>query len=131
MEQMRRTLRSDDIEARIRADIDAGTYRPGDRLPAPEELAAELRKLTRAVEAAYRRLVEDGVLLEGLLEPGHFVADPAADPTVRTLLQAVRDTQLRLDRLEQRLGELTGRVASVERGLRAARREGGGHDPQF
>ncbi|QKV94178.1 GntR family transcriptional regulator [Streptomyces sp. NA02950] len=131
MEHMRRTLRSDDVEARIRDDIDAGTYRPGDRLPAPEELATELRKLTKAVDSAYRRLVEDGVLVEGLLEPGFFVADPATDPTVRTLLQAVRGTQLRLERLEQRLAELTERVASVERGLRSARREGGGYDQQF
>lgn len=132
MEQMRRTLRSVDVVAKIRSDIAEGVYRPGDQLPGPDTLAGELRKLTKAVDAAYRQLIEEGVLVEGLLEPGVFVADPEMSPDVRGVIQAVRTMQLRLEQLEKGLGELTERVGSVERSLREVHRDGGsGHGFQF
>ncbi|MEV6397194.1 GntR family transcriptional regulator [Streptomyces sp. NPDC051907] len=126
MEQMRRTLRSEDVVAKIRSDIADGVYAPGDRLPSPDVLAGELRKLARAVESAYRQLIEDGVLVEGLLEPGVFVADPGTDPAVRDVVRAVHGLHVQLQQLDRRLGELAERVGAVERGLREARREGGG-----
>ncbi|WFB11197.1 GntR family transcriptional regulator [Streptomyces sp. LX-29] len=133
MERMRRTLRSDEVVERIRDDIAEGRYGPGDRLPHPESLAEELRKLTKAVEAAYRRLVEEGVLVEGLLEPGYFVADPELDPDVHATMRAVRSVQLQLGRLDRRLTELTERVEAVEQGLRERRRAGDGRpsDPLY
>ncbi|MFH8368311.1 GntR family transcriptional regulator [Streptomyces sp. NPDC018031] len=118
MERMRGMLRSDDVEAKIRGDIADGVYAPGDRLPGPGELAEELGKLTKAVEAAYRRLVEDGLLVEGIVEPGFLVADPGLDPDVRAAMRAVRSAQLRMEALERRSAELTERLESVERRLR-------------
>ncbi|MFF3327030.1 GntR family transcriptional regulator [Streptomyces sp. NPDC002889] len=125
MEQMRRTLRSEDVVAKIRSDIAQGVYQPGDALPSPDGLAGELGKLPKPVESAYRQLIEDGLLVEGLLEPGVFVADPEMDPHTRSIVQAVRGLQIQLQQLDKRLGELTERVGSVERGLREARRERG------
>ncbi|MBH5338093.1 GntR family transcriptional regulator [Streptomyces pactum] len=121
MEQMRNRLRSADVEAKLREDLAGGVYAPGDRLPDVESLAEQLGKHTRAVLAAYRRLVEDGVLLEGLLEPGYFVAAADLAPEARTTARAVRAVQDRLLELEGRLGELTERMAALERLARETR----------
>ncbi|MFF3687863.1 GntR family transcriptional regulator [Streptomyces sp. NPDC002187] len=132
MEQMRRTLTSEDVVAKIRSDVAEGVYRPGDQLPTPDSLARELGKLTKAVDSAYRQLIEQGVLVEGLLEPGVFVADPEMDPGVRSVVQAVRRLQLQVERLDKGLGELTERVGHMERSLREVNRErGGGHGFQY
>ncbi|QKW48534.1 GntR family transcriptional regulator [Streptomyces buecherae] len=123
MERMRKLLRSDEVVAQVRRDIADGVYRPGDALPEPDALATELGVLTKAVAAAYQRLAEDGVLLENLLTPGVVVADPELDPTVRSLVHAVAGMRRHLERLDQRLDDLTERVDTVGRSVRASRLE--------
>ncbi|WEV29284.1 GntR family transcriptional regulator [Streptomyces sp. 71268] len=123
MERMRKLLRSDEVVARVRRDIADGVYRPGDALPEPEELAAELGVLTRAVATAYQRLADDGVLLENLLTPGVVVADPELDPTVRSLVHAVAAMRRHLERLDARLDDLTERVDTVGRSVHESRLE--------
>lgn len=123
MERMRRLLRADDVVARVRQDIADGVYRPGDELPEPARLAAELGVLDRAVESAYRQLTEVGAVVANLSTGGMVVADPTLDPTVRDLLRAVAAMQQQLDRLERRVEELNDRVDTVSHSVREARIE--------
>ncbi|MBB5939691.1 GntR family transcriptional regulator [Streptomyces zagrosensis] len=108
-------LGTEDIVAKVRGDITEGVYRPGDALPSPESLAAELRVLTRAVEAAYRQLADGGLLMANLLGPGVVVADPELDPTIRAVVQAVHTMQHQLERFEKQLDHLSERVDTVRR----------------
>lgn len=123
MDRMRKMLRTDDVMARVRRDITEGTYQPGDPLPDPEDLAAELGVISRAVESAYRKLAEDGTLMESLLTPGFVVADAEHDPTVRSLVRAVAAMQRHLEQLDGRLSDLADRVDTVSRSLREAHHE--------
>ncbi|MFE6776679.1 GntR family transcriptional regulator [Streptomyces sp. NPDC057702] len=123
MERMRKSLRSDEVVARVRRDLAEGVYQPGDTLPDAADLATELGVLTRAVDAAYRQLAEDGVLVESLLTPGVVVADPELDPTVRALVRTVAEMRRHLERLDRRLADLTERVDTVSTSVREARRE--------
>lgn len=87
----------------IRADAEAGQLPPGARLPAKERVAAELAIEPVDVQAAYSRLVTEGVLEERvdgtLCIAGHGQGSDVGDATqIRfeaTLFRAVREAAAR------------------------------------
>jgi DNA-binding transcriptional regulator YhcF (GntR family) len=87
----------------IRADVAAGQLPPGARLPAKERVAAELAIEPVDVQAAYSRLLTEGVLEEradGTLGiPGHGQENDIGDATqIRfeaALFRAVREAAAR------------------------------------
>jgi GntR family transcriptional regulator len=50
------------IERQVMEDVASGSIRPGERLPTPGELGAELGVSPGAVDKAYRRLARAGVI---------------------------------------------------------------------
>ncbi|QKW08559.1 GntR family transcriptional regulator [Streptomyces sp. NA04227] len=124
MEGLRQNITSEEIAATIRADIEAGTYRPGDRLPEAKEMARGLRLLVpRSVDLAYGLLVAEGTLEQGPPGLPPVVADPTEDPRVRELRATVRELQGQVRRLDETVEELTRRTRALERGLRETRAE--------
>lgn len=66
------------IDWAIRAAVSAGRLRPGERLPALRDLAAELRVNHNTLRAAVAKLERDGVL-ESRHGTGTFVAEAAGE----------------------------------------------------
>ena len=64
------------IERQVMEDVASGSIRPGERLPTPGELGAELGVSPGAVEKAYRRLAKAGVI-ESRPGVGPFIAETA------------------------------------------------------
>lgn len=96
----------------LRADIDAGTLKPGDKLASGRALAEEYGVAAMTVQHAIRLLREEGLLVTWQGR-GVFVADPAdgevlveGDPHAAMLR--------RLDQLTDAVRDLDRRVASVE-----------------
>jgi len=64
------------IERQVMEDVATGALRPGERLPTPAELGAELGVSPGAVEKAYRRLAKAGII-ESQPGVGPFIAETA------------------------------------------------------
>ena len=64
------------IERQVMEDVASGSIRPGERLPTPGELGAELGVSPGAVDKAYRRLAKAGVI-ESRPGVGPFIAETA------------------------------------------------------
>jgi GntR family transcriptional regulator len=64
------------IEQQVMEDVATGAVRPGERLPTPADLGAELGVSAGAVDKAYRRLAKAGVL-ESRPGVGPFIAETA------------------------------------------------------
>jgi DNA-binding transcriptional regulator YhcF (GntR family) len=64
------------IERQVMEDVATGSIRPGERLPTPLELGAELGVSAGAVEKAYKRLTKAGIIVS---QPGvgPFIAETA------------------------------------------------------
>src|SRR5689334_11086265 len=65
------------VAARVRQDVRAGTYAPGERIPAEVELARELGVSRGTVRVALRTLHEEGVI-QTIAGRGSFVPDAAS-----------------------------------------------------
>ncbi len=116
---------SEQVADRIRELIEAGSLRPGDRLPPIRDLAPELGLAPNTVAKAYRAL-EAGGLLVGRGRHGTFVADPraarrrSASDRLSTAADAFADRAVRLGAGEEvALAEI--RRAIRERRARRAR----------
>ncbi len=71
---------------RIRAELAAGTIKPGDRLPAERDLAQQLGVSRSAVREALRSLEMSGILsLEKGASGGAYVREASADGLARSL----------------------------------------------
>lgn len=94
------------IAARIRARIESGELKPGDRAPSIRALvqSSGLSKIT--VERAYEKLRQEGLVF-GIAKSGYFVAD----------WQTARD----LDEFRPRLDEMEGRLRRLEEQVRKLR----------
>jgi GntR family transcriptional regulator, arabinose operon transcriptional repressor len=66
------------IAARVRRDVRAGVYRPGQRLPAEVDLAKDLGVSRGTVRQAFRALLDDG-LIQTVPGRGTFVRDGSRD----------------------------------------------------
>ena len=64
------------IERQVMEDVATGGLRPGERLPTPAELGAQLGVSAGAVEKAYRRLAKAGII-ESQPGVGPFIAETA------------------------------------------------------
>ncbi len=64
------------IERQVMEDVVTGGLRPGERLPTPAELGAQLGVSAGAVEKAYRRLAKAGII-ESQPGVGPFIAETA------------------------------------------------------
>ncbi|MET7918287.1 GntR family transcriptional regulator [Streptomyces avermitilis] len=108
--QSKRKLNAREIAARIRGEIAAGTFGPGDRLPGARAYATKLGVALMTVQNAYTQLREEG-LVEGRAGSGTYVRDPAPGE------QAPRDAALRLTELQAEVArvstELSGLVERV------------------
>jgi GntR family transcriptional regulator, transcriptional repressor for pyruvate dehydrogenase complex len=71
---------------RVRAELAAGRIKPGDRLPAERDFAAQLGVSRSAVREALRALEMSGILtLEQGVSGGAFIREPSADGLARSL----------------------------------------------
>ncbi|MGW3018103.1 GntR family transcriptional regulator [Streptomyces longwoodensis] len=108
--QSKRKLNAREIAARIRDEIAAGTFGPGDRLPGARAYAKKLGVALMTVQNAYTQLQEEG-LVEGRTGSGTYVRDPAPGE------QAPRKAALRLTELQAEVArvstELSGLVERV------------------
>ncbi|MFE6889984.1 GntR family transcriptional regulator [Streptomyces sp. NPDC057694] len=109
--QPKRKLNAREIAARIRDEIAAGTFGPGDRLPGARAYAKKLGVALMTVQNAYVQLQEEG-LVEGRTGSGTYVRDPAPGE------QAPREAALRLTELQAEVArvstELSGLVERVK-----------------
>jgi DNA-binding transcriptional regulator YhcF (GntR family) len=87
------------LAARLRALVDSGRLRPGDRLPSVRALAAQVGVNVNTVRAVYGRLESEGVVV-GEQGRGTFVADRAGSATER------RELRRQIERLEAELVRL-------------------------
>lgn len=62
----------------LRDAIEGGRFKPGDKIPSSNELAAEYDVSPVTVQAAFKALKDEG-LLEGRQGAGTFVADQATE----------------------------------------------------
>ncbi|WP_369247194.1 GntR family transcriptional regulator [Streptomyces sp. R41] len=95
-----------EIAARIRGEIAAGTFGPGDRLPGARAYAKKLGVALMTVQNAYTQLQEEG-LVEGRAGSGTYVCDPAPGE------QAPREAALRLTELQAQVARVSAELAGL------------------
>jgi DNA-binding GntR family transcriptional regulator len=94
----------------IRAEIEAGEYGPGDKLPIQAELVSAYGVSVATVKKALARLQNSGLIVSRRGE-GAFVRIHPGDPTAlrqddaASLREAIEQLTARLDRVELRLDE--------------------------
>ena len=95
------------IAAAIRAEIEAGRFEGGDRLPAIRDLAQQLGVNRDTVATAYEALAAEGVVESGVGR-GTFVTDlhanAASDRTFLQELSPATERLLRFERARPRYG---------------------------
>ncbi|MEU9955514.1 winged helix-turn-helix domain-containing protein [Streptomyces sp. NPDC050982] len=112
--QPKRKPNAREIAARLRDEIAAGTFGPGDRLPGGRTYAKKLGVSLMTVQNAYTQLREEG-LVEGVAGSGTYVRDPSPDePAPRESAQRLNDLQTELTRVSTELAGLTKRVKQLE-----------------
>ncbi|MFE9927405.1 GntR family transcriptional regulator [Streptomyces sp. NPDC005533] len=100
-----------EIAARVRGEIAAGTFGPGDRLPGGRAYAKKLGVSLMTVQNAYTQLREEG-LLEGVSGSGTYVRDTApGEQGPREAAQRMTDLQADVARLST---ELRDEVAGLK-----------------
>lgn len=87
------------LAARLRALVESGRLRPGDRLPSVRALAADVGVNVNTVRAVYGRLESEGVVVSEQGR-GTFVAERADPATAR------RELRRQIERLEAELVRL-------------------------
>lgn len=112
--QLKRKLNAREIAAKIRDEIAAGTFGPGDRLPGARAYAKKLGVALMTVQSAYAQLQEEG-LVEGRAGSGTYVRDPApGEQAPREAAQRVTELQAEVSRVSAELASLAERVKQLE-----------------
>ncbi|MFD4973171.1 GntR family transcriptional regulator [Streptomyces sp. NPDC058424] len=112
--QPKRKPSAREIAARIRDEIAAGTFGPGDRLPGARAYAKKLGVALMTVQNAYTQLQEDG-LVEGVSGSGTYVRDPApGEQGPREAAQRLSELQAEVARVSAELSGLVERVKQLE-----------------
>jgi DNA-binding GntR family transcriptional regulator len=112
--QQTRKPNAREIAARIRGEIAAGTFGPGDRLPAGRAYAKKLGVSLMTVQNAYAQLREEG-LVEGVSGSGTYVRDAVpGEPGPREAAQHLTNLQAEVARISTELAGLVERVQQLE-----------------
>ncbi|MBZ6205420.1 GntR family transcriptional regulator [Streptomyces olivaceus] len=112
--QPKRKLNAREIAARVRDEIAAGTFGPGDRLPGARAYAKKLGVALMTVQNAYTQLQEEG-LVEGRTGSGTYVRDPApGEQAPREAAQRLTELQAEVTRVSAELSGLVERVKQLE-----------------
>ncbi|MFC9613923.1 GntR family transcriptional regulator [Streptomyces sp. NPDC056938] len=112
--QSKRKPNAREIAARIRDEIAAGTFGPGDRLPGGRAYAQKLGVSLMTVQGAYAQLREEG-LVEGVSGSGTYVRDTApGEQTPRESAQRLTDLQAEVARVSAELAGLVERIKQLE-----------------
>ncbi|WP_369179264.1 GntR family transcriptional regulator [Streptomyces mutabilis] len=112
--QPKRKLNAREIAARMRDEIAAGTFGPGDRLPGARAYAKKLGVALMTVQNAYTQLQEEG-LVEGRTGSGTYVRDPAAgEQAPREAARRLTELQAEVARVSTELSGLVERVKQLE-----------------
>ncbi|MEU1219310.1 GntR family transcriptional regulator [Streptomyces microflavus] len=112
--QPKRKLNAREIAARVRGEIAAGTFGPGDRLPGARAYAQKLGVALMTVQNAYAQLQEEG-LVEGRTGSGTYVRDPApGERAPRETAQRLTELQAEVARVSTELVGLVERVKQLE-----------------
>ncbi|RDD89113.1 GntR family transcriptional regulator [Streptomyces parvulus] len=112
--QPKRKLNAREIAARIRDEIAAGTFGPGDRLPGARAYAKKLGVALMTVQNAYTQLQEEG-LVEGRTGSGTYVRDPApGGQAPREAARRLTELQAEVARVSTELSGLVERVKQLE-----------------
>ncbi|MFF4145611.1 GntR family transcriptional regulator [Streptomyces sp. NPDC001698] len=112
--QPKRKPSAREIAGRIRDEIAAGTFGPGDRLPGARAYAKKLGVALMTVQNAYTQLQEDG-LVEGVSGSGTYVRDPApGEQGPREAAQRLSELQAEVARVSAELAGLVERVKQLE-----------------
>ncbi|MEU1496413.1 winged helix-turn-helix domain-containing protein [Streptomyces sp. NPDC005732] len=115
--QTKRKPNAREIAARIRDEIAAGTFGPGDRLPGGRTYAKKLGVSLMTVQGAYAQLRDEG-LVEGVAGSGTYVRDTApGERTPRESAQRLTDVQAEVARVSAELGSLVERIKRLEEAL--------------
>ncbi|MGW3237132.1 GntR family transcriptional regulator [Streptomyces olivaceus] len=123
--QPKRKLNAREIAARIRDEIAAGTFGPGDRLPGARAYAKRLGVALMTVQNAYTQLQEEG-LVEGRTGSGTYVRDPAAgEQAPREAARRLTELQAEVARVSTELSGLVERVKQLEAVVSASEGEPG------
>lgn len=104
---------SEQVEEAVRELIAAGILAPGELVGSVSDLAKRLRVNPQAVAAAYRKLQEEGLLIDRNWQ-GLYVAEEFAEPSVKFLLkkaakelaQAVMNTGLEFRQVAEIFGSM-------------------------
>ncbi|MFF0792742.1 GntR family transcriptional regulator [Streptomyces spiralis] len=123
--QPKRKPNAREIAARIREEIAAGTFGPGDRLPGARAYAKKLGVALMTVQNAYTQLQEEG-LVEGVAGSGTYVRDPApGEQGPREAAQRMTELQAEVARVSTELAGLAERVKQLEAAVSSAKGEPG------
>ncbi|WP_327409310.1 GntR family transcriptional regulator [Streptomyces sp. NBC_01281] len=123
--QPKRKLNAREIAARIRDEIAAGTFGPGDRLPGARAYAKKLGVALMTVQNAYTQLQEEG-LVEGRTGSGTYVRDPApGEQAPREAAQRLTELQAEVTRVSAELSGLVERVKQLEAVVGSTKGESG------
>ncbi|MDX3429485.1 winged helix-turn-helix domain-containing protein [Streptomyces sp. ME01-18a] len=107
-------LNAREIAARIREEIAAGTFGPGDRLPGARTYAKKLGVALMTVQNAYTQLQEEG-LVEGRTGSGTYVRDPApGQQAPREAARRLTELQAEVSRVSTELAGLAERIKQLE-----------------
>ncbi|MFE3497162.1 GntR family transcriptional regulator [Streptomyces sp. NPDC059175] len=123
--QSKRKPNAREIAARIRKEIAAGTFGPGDRLPGARAYAKKLGVALMTVQNAYTQLQEEG-LVEGVAGSGTYVRDPApGEQGPRETAQRMTELQAEVARVSTELAGLAERVKELEAAVSPTKGEPG------
>lgn len=112
--QPKRKPNAREIAARIRDQIAAGTFGPGDRLPGGRAYAKKLGVSLMTVQNAYTQLREEG-LVEGVSGSGTYVRDVVpGEQGPREAAQRLTGLQAEVARVSTELASLVERVKQLE-----------------
>ncbi|WP_254666114.1 GntR family transcriptional regulator [Streptomyces sp. WMMB 322] len=112
--QPKRKPNAREIAARMRDEIAAGTFGPGDRLPGGRAYAKKLGVSLMTVQNAYTQLREEG-LVEGVAGSGTYVRDAVpGEHGPRESAQRLTDLQGEVARLSAELTDVAERVKQLE-----------------
>ncbi|WP_338677499.1 GntR family transcriptional regulator [Streptomyces sp. SCSIO 30461] len=112
--QPKRKPNAREIASRVRDEIAAGTFGPGDRLPGARAYAKKLGVALMTVQNAYAQLQEEG-LVEGVSGSGTYVRDPApGEQGPREAARRLTELQAEVARVSAELSGLVERVKQLE-----------------
>ncbi|MEU0341340.1 winged helix-turn-helix domain-containing protein [Streptomyces bobili] len=123
--QQKRKPNAREIAARVRGEIAAGTFGPGDRLPGGRAYAKKLGVSLMTVQNAYAQLREEG-LVEGVSGSGTYVRDTApGEQGPQEAALSLADLQAEVARLSTGLAGVIERVQQLEAAMGPAEGKSG------